>query len=267
MKTTVITSILSMAGLGLFFASVLAVVNQKLKVKEDPAMEKVENALSGLNCGACGFVGCRQFAEALTKGEASPDGCKAGGEETAAELSEILGIKLEKKIKKVAVLHCGADSSKRKKKAIYRGVKTCLAAHNIFGGEILCEYGCLGYGDCMKACPFGAITMVNGLPKIDNGKCVACGKCASACPRNLITLGKIGRGTCLYVACKNADKAPETRKTCSVGCIACGVCQRLTNGVFHVDGNLARVAHEKMGEISNAEEVVKKCPTKCIAKL
>ena len=41
----VLASILSMAGLGLFFASVLAVVNQKLKIKEDPKIEAIENAL------------------------------------------------------------------------------------------------------------------------------------------------------------------------------------------------------------------------------
>ena len=252
-----------MAGLGLFFASVLAVVNKKLKVKEDPGIERIEKALPGVNCGVCGFANCRQYAEALVKEETSPSQCKAGGEEVINRLSEILNIKIEKKVDRIAVLRCGADEAVRKKKAIYTGVKTCLAAHNTFGGEVSCEYGCLGYGDCMRACPFGAITMVNGLPKIDKDKCTACGRSVISCPRNLITLEKIDSGALVYVACSNPDKGPRTRKVCSVGCIACGLCQKLTGGIFYVENNLARVKYDKVRNIGNIEEVINKCPTRC----
>ena len=267
MDNSIIISILSMAGLGLFFASVLAVVNQKLKVKVDPRIDQIEKALPGLNCTACGFTSCHQYAEALAKEEALPDQCKAGGQVVITHLCEILGLKVEKKTEAVAVLHCGADLSKRKKKASYLGVETCVAAHNTFGGEVLCEYGCLGYGDCMTACPFGAITMVNALPKIDKHKCTACGKCVSACPRAIITVEEINSKDFIYIACNNPDKGPDTRKTCPVGCIACGLCQKLTDGIFHVESNLARVEYDRIKDISNTEEVVSKCPTKCILKL
>ena len=267
MDKTVLTSILSMAGLGFFFASVLAFVNQKLKVKEDPRIERIEKALPGVNCGVCGFANCRQYAEALAKEETSPNQCKAGGEEVINRLSEILNVKIEKKIDQIAVLHCGRDASGRKKKAIYTGIKTCVAAHNMFGGEVFCEYGCLGYADCVKACPFGAIRMVNGLPKIDKDKCAICGKCVASCPRNLITLEKIDSRDFIYVACSNLDKGPETRKICSVGCIACGLCQKLTGGIFYVENNLARVRYDKAKNIANTEEVINKCPTKCIVSL
>lgn len=264
MGTTVVASILSMAGLGLFFASVLAIVNQKLKVKEDPRIEAIENVLPGVNCGACGFTGCRQYAEALAKGEVLPDACKAGGEGVLAGLCGILGVEVEKKIKEIPLVHCGADTSERKRKAIYAGIKTCVAAHNTSGGEILCGYGCLGYGDCAKACPFGAIEMINGLPAIDKNKCTSCGKCASQCPRGLISIEKITVSNFIYVACNNPEKGPETRKICKLGCIACGLCQKLTGNVFHVENNLARVGYDKMQNIKNAEEIIKKCPTKCI---
>ncbi|MFC1576639.1 RnfABCDGE type electron transport complex subunit B, partial [Candidatus Omnitrophota bacterium] len=186
MSNIIVTSIVSMAGLGLFFASVLAVVNRKLKVKEDPMVEAILNSLPGVNCGACGFTSCRQYAEALARKESTPEVCKAGGEDVAVRLSEILGVKVEKKVKEIAVVHCGADVSKRKKKANYTGIKTCVAVHSIFGGELLCGYGCLGYGDCRAACPFGAIAIVDGLPRIDKAKCTACGKCVVACPREII---------------------------------------------------------------------------------
>ena len=253
-----------MAGLGFFFASVLAVVHQKLKVKEDPRVESISELLPGSNCGACGFTGCRHYAVALAKGGVSPDQCKALGEDALRALSNILGVKIEKKIKEIAIIRCGADGTKRKKKARYTGVKTCVAADQMLAGEILCKYGCLGYGDCVKACPFEAIELVAGLPAIDGNKCTACGKCVPACPRGIITLAKVNSENFIYVACMNRDRCPETRKACSVGCVACGICQKLTGGVLALENNLADTDYDRLGNIGNTEEVVNKCPTKCI---
>jgi len=267
MDNTILISILSMAGLGLFFAVVLAIVNQKLKIKEDPLVEKLEGVLPRLNCGACGFANCHIYAEKLAKKEVSPNQCRAGGEEVTNKISEILGVSAERPEKKAGIVHCGADASKRKKKAVYTGIKTCIAAHATSGGEIFCEYGCLGYGDCMRACPFGGIEIVNGLAKINPDICTACGKCATACPRGLITVEKITSKDFIYVACSNLDKGADTRKVCPVGCIACGICQKLTEGIFHVEGNLSRVDYEKLTGLSNTDEVVKKCPTKCIVHI
>ena len=255
-----------MAGLGLFFASVLAFVNQKLAVEDDPTVAKLVEALPGLNCSACGYTNCHQYAEALAKKETTPDLCKAGGEQIACMISGILGVEVEKRVKELAIVHCGADSTKRQEKAKYIGLKTCAGANANFGGKTMCEYGCLGYGDCKVACPFGAIVLVNELPKIDKDKCTACGKCVEACPRNIISVQKLDAPNFLYVACSNTDKGADTRKVCKAGCIGCGFCQRLTANIFHVDNNLARVEYPKLKDISNSEEVVSKCPTKCILK-
>jgi len=267
MNNTIITSIASMAGLGFLLASVLAFVSQKLKVKEDPKVERINEALPGINCGACGFTSCHEYAVALAEGKIGPGECKAGGEKVAEKLCGILGVCVQKKAKEIAVLRCGADASRRKKKASYTGIKTCLAAHNTFGGEVLCAYGCLGYGDCRVSCPFGAITLVNGLPRIDKDKCTACGRCVSACPRRLITVEKIPAGDFLYVACASRDKCGETRRACPVGCIACGICGKQTGGAFRVENNLARAVRDKIKDVTGAEEVVNKCPVKCILKL
>ena len=256
-----------MAGLGLFFASILAFANQKLKVKEDPKLEEILGALPGVNCGACGFTSCHQYAEALASGKTSPDLCKAGGEYVMCAISKILGVKASEQIKQLAIVHCGAESAKRKNKANYLGIRSCAAANNLFGGELLCDYGCLGYGECMQACPFGAITMISGLPRIDKDKCTACGKCVTACPRNIISIENINDENFLYVACSSKDKGPDTRKACEVGCIACGFCQRLTNGIFYIEENLARVKYGNMKDVENKEEVIKKCPTKCIKNI
>jgi len=109
--------------------------------------------------------------------------------------------------------------------------------------------------------------MINGLPKVDKGKCVACGKCVALCPRKLITLEKIDSANFIYVACNNPDKCAETRKVCPVGCIGCGLCQKLTGGVFHVENNLAHAQYERMKDIKDIGEVTGKCPTKCILSI
>jgi len=267
MDNVVLISTVSMAGLGLFFASILAFVNKKLKVEEDPKIAEIAGALPGVNCGACGFTNCHQYAESLAKGEIEPDLCRAGGEEVIKALSSILGVEVEKKVKELAIVHCGADKTKKKKKAEYVGIKTCQAAHSLRGAEMLCEYGCLGYGDCQRACPFDAIKIVDGLARVDKNKCTACRKCVAACPRDIISVEKTGSEDFIYVACNSHDKGAETRKACPVGCIACGLCQKFTEGIFHVEDNLAGVSYEKMNNINNKDEVIKKCPTKCILKL
>ena len=43
------------------------------------------------------------------------------------------------------------------------------------GGSKSCSYGCLGYGNCVKACPFDAIHIVNGIAVVDKDACKACG--------------------------------------------------------------------------------------------
>ncbi|MFH1380984.1 MAG: RnfABCDGE type electron transport complex subunit B [Candidatus Omnitrophota bacterium] len=266
MDSTVVISILTMAGLGFFFATILAFVSKKMKIKTNPLVERIEGALPGVNCGACGFTSCGQYAEALAREEAPIDGCKAGGSAVVCTLGGILGKEVKEGPKKIAVVHCGADSTIRKKKAIYAGIATCKAAANTMGGEILCQYGCLGYGDCREACPFGAIEIVNGLPKIYKEKCTACGKCVSACPRKIISVEEITKDEFIYVSCSSLAKGAQTRKACPVGCIACGLCQKFTGGIFFVKDNLAYVQYDKIADIKNKDEVINKCPTKCITK-
>jgi len=108
--------------------------------------------------------------------------------------------------------------------------------------------------------------MVNGLPKVDKDKCTACGICVKACPRNIIDIQAIDLPNFMYVACSSMDRCPDVRKACTVGCISCGLCQKLTDGIFHVENYLARVRYSKTKDIKNGDEILKKCPTKCILK-
>lgn len=263
----ILVSIMSMTGLGLLFAVVLAVADKTMSVKVDKRIADIEEILPGLNCGACGYAGCHPFAVAVNKQEAPVAGCLAGGEDTATKLAELLGVEKGTCTKCVAVLHCNADCDQRLKLAEYRGIKTCQAAAEVFGGGVACKYACLGFSDCVKVCPFGAIKMANGLPIVDSTKCTACGKCVTACPRKLFSIEKFINDDIVVVACSSKDKCGVVRKVCGVGCIGCKVCEKLSGGVFEVKDILAKVNYDKAGPDTDWEKIIEKCPTKVIVKI
>ncbi|MFH1791285.1 MAG: RnfABCDGE type electron transport complex subunit B [Candidatus Omnitrophota bacterium] len=265
MDKLIVLAIAGMGGLGLFFAVILAIANQKLKVEEDPKIEGIEKLLPGINCGACGFLSCHDYAVRLAGQGAPVDSCKPGGEAAQKALAAFLGVEARAGERKTAVVHCAADSKTRKKKAVYSGMNTCAGAALVKGADAACDYGCLGFGDCFAACPFGAIEMVDGLPRIIAGKCVACGKCVSACPRRIISLETPDEKKGLvYVACNSLDRGPETRKVCQVGCIACGICAKMSDNAFIVENNLSKPAYEKIKGLENLNDIMLKCPTKVI---
>jgi RnfABCDGE-type electron transport complex B subunit len=266
----ILISTITMGGLGLIFAIILAISNKKLYVKEDPRIENILEKLPGANCGACGYASCYDLAQKIVKGEAKPTGCPVGGSEVAEDIANILGIESQKVITKVAIVHCGATQNIRKKRAFYLGGETCKVA-DIVGGEIACYYGCLGYGDCVDACLFDAIRMEEGLPVVDLIKCTGCGQCVEVCPRNIITLEVYNakkQSDAIVIACNNPDKGAVVRKICKVGCIGCGLCEKnCGDGSFYMDELLARIDYSKVYDCEHWDAVIEKCPAKTIKKL
>jgi len=263
----VLISIASMVGMGIFFASILAIADKTMSVKEDKRISDIEEILPGLNCGACGYSGCRLFAIALSKGEVFVTGCLPGGAETATNLADLLGVEKKEVVKSVAVLHCNADFDQRKRYADYKGIETCNAANRILNGGVACKYGCLGYGDCSTVCPVGAIKIANGLPIVDSTTCTSCGRCLKACPRKLFSIEKFLGDEIATVACSSLENAALVRKVCGVGCIGCKICEKLTEGAFKVKDNLAKVNYGKAKPDANWNKAIEKCPTKVIVKI
>jgi electron transport complex protein RnfB len=261
----ILLSLIAMGGLGLFFAAVLAFASEKLKVTEDPRIEEVFEALPGLNCGACGQAGCHDLAEKIVaQGSLEDLRCPPGGAETEEKIAEILGITAGPEIRKRAVVKCGGSKALAIERADYHGIRTCTAAELVAGGPKECEYGCLGFGDCEKACPFDAIHIKeDGLPHVDEAKCTACGLCVHACPRKIIEL--VPCGNRVVVACNSRDKGAVVRKACKVGCIACMICLKTCPEAYRIEQNLAKVVYEKGDE--RARPALSKCPTKCIVEL
>ncbi len=256
-----IISVASMGGIGLILSLILVVADKKLAVKEDPRVEQALAALPGINCGACGFAGCSGFAAAVVEGKISVSGCRPGGQEVAALLAQILEVEeAEAETPKKARVFCSGGLKEAVCDKVYMGVRTCEAAH-IVGGEKACLYSCIGYGDCVDACPFDAIYMdENGLPIVILEKCTGCGECVKACPRN--SMGLTDADEMIHVYCRSRDKGPVVRKICSAGCIACKLCEKDDDtGAVKVVDNLAVIDYSVHKEPLKA---IERCPTKVI---
>ena len=270
MDNLMIAAVVSMSSLAIFFAAVLAVADKKLKVEEDPKVDKINRLLPGVNCGACGFLSCHDFAEHIVTGGADPNKCRVVAEENKEEICKIAGVAEKDVYPQLPLVQCAAESENKKPTAQYKGIRTCTAANLDFGGGMKCEYGCMGFGDCTKVCPFDALYMEKGLPRVDIKKCTGCGKCAEACPRNIIDMQEKRNGKLFYVACSSRDTGVRVRQVCGVGCIACGICVKLSpEGFFSVDNNLSRADYSKQTS-DKQEEVAKlavKCPTKVIKEI
>lgn len=250
----VVVSIGLIAGIGLGIASIV------FRVKVNETEQKLLDVLPGANCGSCSFAGCADYAKALATGKVKTTLCPVGGEEGVKKICAILGVEAASTQKKVAFVHCSGHPDCTPKAVDYRGVQTCRGAKLVCLGESKCKYGCLGHGDCVEACQYNAISIVNGVAKVDCSKCRGCGMCVNACPKNLISL--VVAGDVAKVACHNEDKGAETRAACTAGCIGCTKCVKTCpNEAIAMVNNHASVNTEKCTGCGACAEA---CPMKAI---
>lgn len=238
----------------------LALLNKYFGVEEDGKKREIRACLPGINCGACGFKGCDDYAAALAEGGAKPNLCIPGAEGVCEELSGILGIEVEPPKDEVAFVACNGTCEATSNKAVYDGISTCRAASMVYGGPEKCLYGCMGYGDCAAVCPSGAISVVDGLAKVDTSLCVGCRLCTETCPKNIITM--VPQEAMVVVMCNNKDKGADARKACANACIACRKCEKICpSGAITVEDNLAHIDYGKCVRCGKCAEV---CPTHCL---
>lgn len=253
------------AGLAAIFGFGLAYAAQKFSVVMDPKIDQVKDVLAGAHCGACGFAGCQQYAEAVVqRAEVPTNLCSPAGAHGAEMVAQITGKKAVFSEPQFARIMCQGGSSRSTKRFIYNGVIDCRAAVLAGGGDKSCIYGCLGYGTCVKVCMFGAMSMGrDNIPVVDISKCTACRKCVEACPKKVIEITP-GNKT-VMTACHSKDKGADTRKNCQIGCIACGMCERVCPfEAAAVSDNCSKIDPAKCKVCGLC---VRKCPTKAIIDL
>lgn len=261
-EAAVLSAMGILGGVGLAFASLIAVCSRKLRVWEDPRIDAVTALLPGANCGACGSAGCRNFAERLLARRAQPSGCTVMSADGVRAVAEHLGVDAGTAVKRVARLLCAGGSDVARQRAVYRGHRSCAAAAAVSTGGKACAWGCVGLGDCAEACDFGAITMgPTGLPAVDPDRCTACGDCVVACPKDLFEVLPVTRR--LLVQCRSALSGDAALAACAVACTACGKCvQDAKPGLVRIADGLAVVDPSR----SDLEEpgAVARCPTGAI---
>ncbi len=254
-----------MTSLGVIFGLVLAYANKKMAIEVNPLIHVVEDVLPKGQCGACGFAGCMAYAEAVvTNPDVPPNLCTPGKAPVAKLVAELTGKAAAAIDPRIAQVRCAGTHARAVKANEYLGVQDCVAANLLFGGPKSCKYGCLGMGTCVRACPFGAMTMSDdGLPIIDPEKCTGCAKCETVCPKKVIAMAPIDAH--VRVNCNSHDKGAVAKKACSAACIGCTLCMKeCPHGAIKMDNNLAVVDGKVCVEKCNNPTCLAKCPTKAI---
>ncbi|MDR1085196.1 MAG: 4Fe-4S binding protein [Deltaproteobacteria bacterium] len=99
--------------------------------------------------------------------------------------------------------------------------KTCALAVS----SLACAAGCLGWGDCARACPYEAIIIdCQSAPRIDPAACRGCGQCLTACPQELLILRP--KALKAIIPCRGRKKLKVMADLCQRACLGCGRCAK-----------------------------------------
>lgn len=260
MFETYVLPVIVFALTGLIAGILLTVASKVFEVKTDERIEKISEALPQANCGACGYAGCADYANAVITKGAAPNLCRPGGADTAKTVAEIAGTEAGEVAEVTAVVHCSGDCNATGIKYSFTGIRSCAAVKRFYSGNSTCSFGCVGYGDCALVCEFNAITIENNIARINPDRCFGCGSCAEVCPNHLITLKPKEKKT--VVRCSSGDNGKVTKANCKNGCIGCKICEKNCEaGAITVTDFHASIDYDKCTDCGTCAE---KCPVKVI---
>lgn len=205
-------AILFMFGIGAVCSSILSFAQKFFYVYEDPRIAEVEGLLAGANCGGCGYTGCFAAAVAVVNGKALPNVCVIGGPDSAKNVAKMMGVDAGSAEPLLSENEC-LGGNRAADRFYYTGISSCRALNAFYGGKRVCHIGCLGLGDCIKACIFDAISIgSDGYPVVDERKCVGCGACEKVCPKNILEVRTMSERLLHFN--EETDALAPCRQTC-----------------------------------------------------
>lgn len=159
------TILILIALLALIFGGLLGFASIKLKVDNDPIIEKIDAILPQSQCGQCGYPGCKPYAEAIANGEDITK-CIPGGREVVEKIADLMGV--------TAPQTAATNETPCQQVAFIN------------------ENMCIGCTKCIQACPVDAIigsnrTVHTVIPVL----CTGCQLCLNSCPTNCIQMQAI----------------------------------------------------------------------------
>lgn len=251
-------------GIGFLAGIILTLAAKFMATESNPLIAAVREVLPGVNCGACGYASCDAYATALTEDSfVKSNLCTTGGSQVALAISTSLGIPFETVASKYAIVKCSGTTDKTTYVMDYQGIPNCSANKMFYRGRGACQHACLGYGDCVTVCEYGAIEMINGVAVVDKRLCVGCGLCAKRCPNHLIEI--ISGKQNVFVGCISQDPGAKTRTLCKAGCIACKKCEKVCEfDAIQVEKNIAIINGSKCTNCGACAEV---CPVQVICTI
>lgn len=250
------------AAISIVFGILIVVVYKLCFVKEDEKATTIMENLAGANCGGCGYAGCADFAKALLEGKAKLKDCGATSKENKAVIYKLLGQEVIEEEKTMAIVKC-CGGNNALDKFNYVGNFDCVALSKMQNGQKVCSFACMGAGSCVKDCPFNAISVKDGIAKVNKLICESCGACVLKCPHQVIEL--IPQKARIYVACSSKCKARDVMNACSTGCIGCGVCAKnCPQGAITMKDNLPIIDYSKC---TGCKICLEKCPRKTIKEI
>jgi electron transport complex protein RnfB len=132
---------------------------------DESGITEIERLLPRIQCGQCGFPGCRAYAQAIFERRADINRCPPGGAPTLRRLARALG------------------------QHELPQLDTSLGQASLEQVARIDESRCIGCNLCQPACPVDAII---GLPHMMHtvlaAHCTGCELCVPVCPVDCIAL-------------------------------------------------------------------------------
>ena len=149
-------------------ALLINTVSLATRNQTDHAMETILSVLPHTQCGKCGYLGCRPYAQAISLGKADINLCTPGGNSTARKLADMIGVPI---------------------KSLHPDHLPNYNTTAVSPVALIDEKLCIGCTLCIKACPTDAILgAAKQMHTVLMQECTGCELCLPPCPMDCISI-------------------------------------------------------------------------------